>query len=118
MDLSSGFLHAAAPEAAKSLELDGIDLFGHLIEGKPDQARTLHWRAKRGDRTWWAIREGDWKFLRKREGAQTEDWLFNLAEDPEEQTNLQGPSHTAELTGLSKALHLWEAEVAPTRGQP
>jgi len=118
MDLSSGFLHAAAPEMAKSLKLDGIDLFGHIIEDKPDQARTLHWRAKRGDRTWWAIREGDWKFLRKREGGQTEDWLFNLAEDPGEQTNLQGPSHAAELTRLTEALHKWEAEVAPTRGQP
>ncbi|MDF1738063.1 MAG: sulfatase-like hydrolase/transferase [Verrucomicrobiales bacterium] len=118
MDVTSSFLHAAAPDKVGDLELDGIDLFGHVIAGEPDQPRTLHWRAKRGDRTWWAIREGNLKYLRKKEAGQSEEWLFDLSSDPGEQENLFGPSHTAELNELRRHLHEWEAEVAPTRGQP
>ncbi len=118
MDVTSSFLHAAAPEKAGDIALDGIDLFSHVIDGTPDQSRTLHWRAKRGDRTWWAIREGNMKYLRKKEAGQSEEWLFDLSSDPGEQENLFGPSHTAELNQLRKQLQAWEATVAPTRGQP
>ncbi|MDA7921119.1 sulfatase-like hydrolase/transferase [Verrucomicrobiales bacterium] len=118
MDVTSSFLHAASPEKAANLELDGIDLFGHVIAGKPDEARSLHWRAKRGDRTWWAIRDGNMKYLRKKEAGQSEEWLFNLSDDPREQENLFGPSYTSELNRLRKQLQQWELNVAPTRGQP
>lgn len=118
MDVTSSFLNVAVPEESKGLELDGIDLFGHVIAGKPDQSRILHWRAKRGDRTWWAIRDGNMKYLRKKEDGRSEEWLFDLSQDPGEQENLFGPSYTAELNQLRKALQAWEAEVAPTRGQP
>ena len=117
MDVTSSFLHAASPEEAKSLELDGIDLFSHVIAAKPDEARSLHWRAKRGDRTWWAIRDGSMKYLRKKEAGQSEEWLFDLSEDPREQDNLFGPSYTSDLNRLRKQLQQWELTVAPTRGQ-
>ena len=85
-----------------------------VVEQRDDYPRTLFWRGKRGDRTWWAVRDGDWKYVRKIEGDKTEEWLFNLATDiGEERDLLESNSSTADRLGL--LLKKWEANVKPAR---
>lgn len=118
MDLSKSFATIGNPEAEELSQLDGIDLLAHLIEGREDIPRDIHWRARRGDRTWWATRSAEMKYLRKTEGGKTEEWLFDLAEDPYEKSNLFELGETDDLIRLRKANAEWEVEVATTRGQP
>ena len=72
-------------------QLDGEDITG-ILTGvqKTLPARELLWHTgshaelKRG--TWTALRQGDWKFLETSMGDQ---FLFNLAQDPHEKSNLK-----------------------------
>ena len=112
MDLSHSFLAAAGAEG--NAKLDGIDILSHVREGRPDEERELYWRAKRGDRTWWAVRDGDWKWVRKQEGGEEETWLFDLAQDPGETTNLLDVQETTPAK-LEAKLKAWEEEVKPVR---
>ena len=94
-------------------QLDGLDIVKHITARKPDFARTLFWRGKRGERTWSAVREGDLKYVRKTEG-QTQEWLFDLSKDLGEKTNLTS-KHPKDLDRLKKLLAVWEKEVRPVR---
>ena len=112
MDLTNSFLSAA--DAKPSTQLDGIDLLTHVADEKPDYSRTLHWRSRRGERTWWAVREGDMKYIRRKDEGKTEEWLFNLQSDPSEVNNLiaTDPAMADHLRTLNQT---WEKEVAPVR---
>ncbi len=111
-DLTHSFLKLAQAEVSKA-HLDGFDIVNHLTARKPDFERTLFWRGKRGERTWWAVRQGDLKYVRKTEG-KTEEWLFDLSKDIGEKTDLRllKPRQFALLKGL---LADWEKEVKPGR---
>jgi arylsulfatase A-like enzyme len=63
----------------KGLELDGVDLTPALLEGR-EVDRSLFWACHGG-----AFRQGPWKYVRTRDGNEM---LFNLDQDPYEQTNL------------------------------
>jgi len=110
MDLTTSFLRAAGATAPKSL--DGIDLLAHVENSRPNFSRELFWRAKRGNRTWTATRIGDLKFVRKVEGGKTEEWSFDLAQDPGEQSPL---TNSAQTKMLQNALAKWETEVSAPR---
>ena len=111
-DLTYSILNLAqAKVPAKGL--DGLDIVKHITARKPDFARTLFWRGKRGERTWSAVREGDLKYVRKTEG-QTQEWLFDLSNDLGEKTNLTS-KHPKDLARLKKLLAVWEKEVQPVR---
>lgn len=116
MDLTHSFLAAAG---AGTENLDGIDLIGHAADGKEDIERDLFWRARRGDRTWRAVRSGEWKYLTRTEGGTTEKWAFHLGEDPGEQENYLERKLPAELStqihALKEKLSEWEKEVTPER---
>ncbi|WP_228991734.1 sulfatase [Streptomyces sp. DH8] len=71
-------LGGARPDPAHPL--DGISLAGYLLRGETPKERDLFWRV-RGER---ALRRGDWKYYRGRNGT---DQLFNLAEDRREQAD-------------------------------
>ena len=86
-DLTSSFLKLAKAETPTK-RLDGYDIIGHVAEKRDDFSRTLFWRGRRGDRTWWAVRDRDLKYVRKTEGGQTDEWLFDLSEDVGEKKNL------------------------------
>ena len=111
-DLTHSFLKLAQAEVSMA-HLDGFDIVNHLTARKPDFERTLFWRGKRGERTWWAVRQGDLKYIRKTEG-KTEEWLFDLSKDIGEKTDLSllKPRQFALLKGL---LADWEKEVKPGR---
>lgn len=92
-----------------SPEMDGVDLLPRLINGASSVKRDkpLYWDHQPSV----AIRKGDWKL--KRDGTQ--DYLFNLAEDPFELVNLRykNPEKHAELY---KDLMAWR-ETLPAEGR-
>jgi len=112
-DLTASFLRIAGAKVSAD-RLDGIDILQHVQEGKPTFKRTLFWRGKRGDRTWWAVRDGDLKYVRNVDGGKTEQWLFNVATDPGEAQDLLG-SKPAETAQLKKLLLKWETRVKAAR---
>lgn len=110
-DLTHSFLRLAGATHS-TRQLDGDDIIEHVTSGADDYRRTLYWRGKRDDRTWSAVRHGDLKYVRKAEGKQTEEWLFDLASDPNETTSLL-PLNDA--TDLRRRLAAWEEDVKPVR---
>lgn len=112
-DLTCSFLRLAKTDTAAD-RLDGYDIIGHVAERRDDFPRTLYWRGRRGDRTWWAVRDRDLKYVRKTEGGRTDEWLFDLASDVGEKNNLYETNAT-EANRLKKLLSDWEAEVKPLR---
>jgi arylsulfatase A-like enzyme len=110
MDWTASIISAvgAKPQAA----LDGIDLSPILAEQKPVQERTLFWRLPRPDAKFGqrAVRRGNWKYLYDREC----DFLFDLANDPSERSNLarSDPKRVAELKA---ALDEWEKTLPATK---
>ncbi len=115
MDLTHSFLRIGGAPEDSLAALDGIDILNHVLSGKPDMARTLYWRAKRGEETWWAIRDGDRKYLRRKDGAEAaEEWYFDLAKDPTE-TNDFFATRQGEVKELKAKLKAWEEEVKTVR---
>ncbi len=110
MDLATSFLQAA--EAPLPPKLDGIDVLAHERTERLQQPRTLFWRAKRGERTWRAVRDGDTKMVWKEEGAERESWLFDLSRDPAESKPLDDAQAEARMSAMLRA---WEARVVSAR---
>jgi arylsulfatase A len=77
-DLTRSFLELAGADTPAE-RLEGYDIVGHVVQGRDDFARTLFWRGRRGDQTWWAVRDGDLKYVRKAEGSDSQEWLFDLS---------------------------------------
>lgn len=103
MDLMPTFLALAGTKETKAFEFDGRNLMT-ILRGDPVSREPLFWRFK-GEV---AVREGDWKLLRRR---KEEVLLFNLAQDLAEKADLSGaePQRVARLVKLIEA---WEKEVA------
>ena len=112
-DLTRSILNAAGVATEKA-PLDGYDLIQHLADGKPDVERTLFWRGRRGDRTWSAVRDGDLKYVVKREAGKSEEWLFDLSQDIAEQTDLLA-DRPADAAVMSNLLDRWSRTVRATR---
>ena len=107
-DLTCSILRLAGAEVDPR-RLDGLDIVDHTMQGKPAFARTLFWRGKRGERTWWAVREGDLKYVRKTEG-ETQEWLFDLSKDPGETKDLRS-ARPGPFKRLKERLAEWEQDV-------
>lgn len=112
-DLSKSILRLSGAEVADQ-KLDGYDIVRHLVDSKKDVARTLFWRGKRGARTWSAVRDGDLKYVRRVQGDRQEEWLFDLAADVGESTDLMS-LRDDDADRLKQLLARWEAEVQPAR---
>jgi N-acetylgalactosamine-6-sulfatase len=111
-DLTCSILNLAQAKTPAKL-LDGFDVIDHVAKQKPNFNRTLYWRGKRGERTWWAVRDGDLKYIRKTEG-HTEEWLYDLSHDIGESNDLS-QRNPAQVTRLKKLLADWEKQVQPVR---
>ena len=83
------------------VSVNGLPYAGHEIRNDHD---TLFWCKDGGE---WAVRRGDWKL--RAAGGQRE--LFNLSEDPSEQTNLVG-KHADIEKALDAAFKAWLAQMA------
>src|SRR5215467_6978219 len=92
----------AGASLAKTKPLDGLDVWPTLSQGKPSPRREVVYDLEpfRG-----AVRQGEWKLVWKATLPSSVE-LFNLAQDPSEQTNLatQHPQKVAELQQRIEAL--------------
>ena len=115
MDLTRSFLAAAGAETPQQ-KLDGIDIIDHAVSGKADYPRTLYWRSRRGERTWWAVRDGDQKYVRRNDSGTVDEWLFDLKADRSETNNLlESKAAPQQAKTLKAKLKQWEKEIAPVR---
>lgn len=114
MDLTTSFIKAGSGKTPDGYKSDGVDIVEHLSTETPIPSRTLAWRAKRGDRVWRAVRHADWKLVTRLEEGKSEQWLFDLKNDPAEQVDQSGnqPRRRAKLVGL---LSDWETATEPSR---
>ena len=111
-DLTRSILNLAGAKTLANL-LDGFDVVDHVAKQKPNFKRTLYWRGKRGERTWWAVRDGNYKYVRKTEGT-TEEWLYDLSNDIGESNDLS-QKKSEQVARLRKLLAVWEEKVQPVR---
>lgn len=92
----------AGASTAKSKPLDGMNVWPAISEGKPSGRDEIVYNVEpfRG-----AVRKGDWKLVWKNL-LPTSVELYNLAKDPNEQTNLAAsePARVAELQARIEAL--------------
>jgi N-acetylgalactosamine-6-sulfatase len=114
MDLTVSLANAAGVRPARGRAFDGIDILRHVADGTKDCDRTLCWRARRGERTWRAARDGNLKYLSRQDGEQVQEWLFDLAADPKEATDLKA-ERPADFQRLKRLLVAWEKEVQHRR---
>jgi N-acetylgalactosamine-6-sulfatase len=114
MDLTASIVNLAGAKPIAELPPDGIDIVAHLRDQKPDTRRTLFWRQRRGQTTWRGARDGDLKLVSKQDGKAREEWLFDLASDAAEKTDL-AQSSPADFRRLKELLARWEDEVRPIR---
>ena len=112
-DLTRSFLQLAGADMPAD-RLDGYDIIDHVTQRRDDFSRTLFWRGERGDRTWWVVRDGDAKYVRKTAGGQTDQWLFDLSSDIGEQNNLLD-TRSADTNRLQRLLGEWEANLKPVQ---
>ena len=114
MDFSRSIVRAAGVGPVKNRPFDGIDILEAVETNQPVRKRTLFWRARRGDRTRKAVRDGSLKYIRLKEGDKISEYLFDLEQDPAEKNNLLD-SHGEDVRRLKMLLKNWEEEVKHKR---
>ena len=114
MDFSASIVRIAGAKVPAGREFDGIDILRLVETGQPLQKRTLFWRARRGERTRWAVRDGDIKYIRQVDGSRFEEYLFDLKKDIGETRNLL-QKRPREAMRLKALLADWEKEVQHAR---
>ncbi len=113
-DLSCSILRAVKAPLPAGHWCDGIDIFSYVAAEEPPPDRPLFWRARRGNRTWKAVRLGDWKYILRIDGQKKEEFLFNLANAPGEEQNLWA-EEPERLNMLRSLLEAWERDVRSKR---
>ena len=116
LDLTATYMAVASGKVPA--DYDGRSLVGALTrEAALDADRPLFWRS--GER--WAVRIGDWKLVRSKDGrgprATDVTLLVNLRDDPSERTDLSD-KHPGKRKQLETAFAAWSATLAkPLWGQ-
>ena len=114
MDLTASFARIGGAKAPAAQPFDGVDLLAWAAANGPAQPRTLFWRGRRGDNTWWSVRDGDLKLVRRKQGDKVQQWLFDLAADIGEKNDLAA-QRPADVERLARLLTAWENDVRPRR---
>ncbi|HUV66184.1 MAG TPA: sulfatase-like hydrolase/transferase, partial [Sedimentisphaerales bacterium] len=114
MDFSASIVRIAGATVPPGREFDGIDILKLVETGQSPRRRTLFWRARRGDRTWRTVRDGDMKYIRRTDEGQSEEDLFDLANDVGETRNLL-KDRPKEVKRLNALLADWEKQVQHNR---
>ncbi|MGW7515539.1 sulfatase family protein [Streptomyces sp. NPDC054796] len=96
-DWTATLLELAGARPAPGHPLDGHSLAGYLLRGERAPERDLFWRV-RGER---ALRRGDWKYYRGKDGT---DHLYDLSADPRELADRA----TAQPERLARLRAAWE----------
>lgn len=102
IDIMPTVVAAAGGSMPKDRTIDGVNLLPYLVANpvrQPD--RFLFWR----DGPYRAMRDATWKIIISERPKK--EWLFNLAEDPTERTNLatKHPQRLAQMKALMDAHH-------------
>ena len=114
MDLTASIARIAGVSPPREHPFDGIDILREIQLGRPPRKRTLFWRARRGERTWRAVRDGSLKYITRRDGDKLDEFLFDLDRDPQEKTNLLS-DRKSDAERLNRLLASWEAGIQPPR---
>jgi len=114
MDFSASIVRIAGATVPPGREFDGLDILRLVETGQPPRKRALFWRARRGDRTWRAVRDGDMKYIRRTDAGQSEEYLFDLKKDIGEARNLLA-DRPKEARRLAALLADWETQVQHAR---
>jgi len=112
MDFSASIVRVAGAQAPRPF--DGMDILKSVEAGRPVQARTLFWRARRGEWTRKAVRDGDLKYIALHNGNKVQEYLFDLSADPQERNTLLADQPET-VRRLRELLRKWEEEVRPQR---
>jgi autotransporter-associated beta strand protein len=100
--------YAAGGGDVSQIPHDGIDVMPYLKgEEVQDPDRTFFWRSQ--DK--WAIRKGDWKLTSPMAGF-TGMFLFNIAEDPDENNYSYYYSRPDKRAELAREFTMWESQMA------
>ncbi|GAB6166037.1 sulfatase-like hydrolase/transferase [Thermostilla marina] len=113
MDFTCSIAAVAGVAASPDRPFDGIDILKQVVTDRPAR-RTLYWRGRRGDSTWWGVRRENWKYVRHRKGDRIEEYLFDLSADIAE-TQDRLADHPHEAAVLEQALAQWEKDVRAAR---
>jgi N-acetylgalactosamine-6-sulfatase len=114
MDFSRSIVGAAGTKPPAGRQFDGMDILQAVERNEPVQKRTLFWRARRGEWTRKAVRDGSLKYICLQNGDDVKEYLFDLERDPAEKNNLLNdqPENVRKLKTL---LQSWEQEVKHKR---
>jgi N-acetylgalactosamine-6-sulfatase len=113
-DFSASIVRIAGAKVPKGRQFDGIDILKLVEIGQPPQKRTLFWRGRRGDRTRWAVRDGDMKYIRAASAGRSEEYLFDLKDDVGETNDLL-EKRPRQVRRLKALLAEWERQVRHAR---
>lgn len=114
MDLSASLVRIAGASPSTDRPFDGLDILERLEKKQPLQPRNLFWRARRGNETWRAVRDGTLKYVSRQANERKEEYLFALDYDPGEKTDLLA-HRTDDVARLKRLLAEWENKVRPKR---
>ena len=114
MDFSRSTVRAAGAKSPSGRTFDGMDILHRVATNQPIQQRTLFWRARRGERTTKAVRNGFLKYIHLQDRDDVKEYLFDLERDPAEKNNLL-KVQPEEVLRLKKLLHNWEQQVKHKR---
>jgi len=113
-DLTASMARAAGASPPADRPFDGVDILRYVQRGEAPPDRAMFWRARRGDRTWRAVRQGKLKYVSLTQGNRYEEFLFDLERDEGEHISLLA-QRPAEVERLRRLLAKWEEEVKPRR---
>jgi N-acetylgalactosamine-6-sulfatase len=117
-DFTASIAAIAGVTPAADKPLEGIDIVKHVADGSPDFDRTLYWRKPRGETLWKGVRQGTLKYIGQRRGEVYREYLFDLASDVAEKTDLKD-TRPDDFARLKAAYDSWEERVRKNRrGRP
>ncbi len=114
MDFSRSVVRAAGAEPPRNRPFDGVDILEWVEANQPVRKRALFWRARRGDWTRKAVRDGALKYILLQNKNEVEEYLFDLDQDPAEKDNLFG-KRQEDVKRLRMLLQDWEEQVKHNR---
>ena len=114
MDFSRSIVRVAGAKPPMNRPFDGTDILELIEKKQPVRKRTLFWRARRGQSTRKAVRDGSLKYIWEQNGDDIKEHLFDLEQDPMEKNNLFSKRKEAAQT-LKLLLKDWEEEVKHKR---
>jgi len=116
MDFCRSIVHVTGAKGPVERPFDGIDILKLVADNRPPVERRLFWRGRRGERTRWAVRDGDLKYVRLTNGDQTSEYVFDLKQDVGETHNLLD-ARPEDAQRLREMLGEWEKDVRHKRGK-